>query len=180
MGKKSQNTNISDEPVRTDLNFGEIDTGLEAKLTDVDPLQSIPSFVPGKPGFEEGDRLAGYYVGTKRVYSEKFTAGKREEGTGKLYRDLHILRHEKHGKFGIWSVGALNWVMPKIEPGKFIVVTYTGLGEKPLKPGQNAPHTFRFQGDNLDLDTNTLGAMDYEEMGAAPAPRQTDRDAARV
>jgi hypothetical protein len=161
-GNKVEETNLTDEPRRSDLNFGEIPNEMEQQLKEVDPLQNIPTFVPGKPGFEEGDKLGGYYVGTKRVYSDKFTAGKRDE-TGRIYRDLHILRHPKHGRFGIWSVGSLGFVMERLAPNEYIVVEYTGLAEKALKPGQSAPHTFRFKGVNLDLDTNTMGNADELE-----------------
>lgn len=160
---------ITDEPNRSDLNFGEIPRELQQQLQDVDPLQNAPSFVPGKPGFEVGEKLGGYYVGTKRVYSEKFTAGKRDEANGgKIYRDLHILRHPQHGKFGIWSVGSLGFVMEKLAPNEYIMIEYTGLAEKALKPGQSAPHTFKFKGMNLELDTRTMSMdeLDNRNVGA--------------
>jgi hypothetical protein len=155
-------SNVSDEPVRTDLNFGELDTATEQQLKEVDPLQNLVTFVPGKPGYEAGQILAGHYVGTKRVYSEKFTAGKKDKD-GRQYRDLHILRNPKNGKFGIWSVGSLGFVMEKMAPNELISIEYVGLAEKALKPGQNPPHVFKFRGVNLELDTATMTRS--EEIG---------------
>ena len=147
---------MSDEPTSTDIDFGALDQGVEQRLSEVDPLENIPCFVPGKAGFEAGKKLAGEYVGTKRVYSDKFTAGKKEDD-GRIYRDLHIFRNTVHNKkFGIWSVGTLGLVMSRIAPGQLLSVEYTGLAEKSLKPGQSAPHTFKFLGDNLNLDSVTM------------------------
>lgn len=147
---------MSDEPTSTDIDFSALDAGVAQRLTEVDPLENIPCFVPGKAGFETGKKLAGEYIGTKRVYSDKFTAGKKEED-GRIYRDLHIMRNTVHNKkFGIWSVGTLGLVMSRIAPGQLLSVEYTGLAAKSLKPGQSAPHTFKFLGDNLNLDSVTM------------------------
>jgi len=171
---KNRNNNVTDEPTRTDLNFGEIPAELEQQLQEVDPLQNIPTFVPGKPGFEVGQKLSGYYVGTKRVYSDKFTAGKRDE-EGRMYRDLHIMRHPTHGRFGIWSVGVLGMVLERLAPNEYLVVEYTGLAEKAIKPGQSAPHTFKFKGVNLDLDTATMDSDLREELPTRSERREEAR-----
>lgn len=166
---KNKNQEIQDEvSTNTDLDFGASNAEIEGRLSDVDPLENIPCFVPGKQGFEKGKKLVGKYIGTKRVYSDKFTAGKRDE-EGRLYRDLHIYLHPIHNKkFGIWSVGTLGMVMSRLAPGELLTIEYTGLAEKSLKPGQSAPHTFRFRGDNVNLDTVTMSQDEERET----APRR--------
>lgn len=129
----------------------------DSGATKVDPFEQYPSFVPGKPGFEEGVTLAGTYQYTKRVYSDKLKAGKKDKD-GKIYRDLHVLKHESGKCFNIWSSGMLGIVMAMLAPNQYIEVKYTGLAKTPLKPGQSAPHTFEFAGIDLHLDANKLQA----------------------
>lgn len=166
---KKQQSNLQDEPTQTDLDYGAIPQELAGQLEEVDPLQNIVTFVPGKPGWTVGMKKSGVLVGTKRVFSEKFTAGKKDEN-GKKYRDLHILRHPQHGLFGIWSVGTLGYALEKPEMiGRFIVIEYTGLGEA-LKVGQSAPHTFKFLNEkNKVLDVATMGDEGLANRGAREA-----------
>lgn len=142
---KKQET-APDEAAAPMVDFGGVDATLTAQAKEVDPFESIPTVVPGKPGFEEGKTLAGRYVRTKRVVSDKFEAGKIDAETGEKYRDLHILRSANGVVYGIWSVGALGAAMKCLNLNDYIEVTYTGLGEKPLRPGQGKPHTFKFKG----------------------------------
>ena len=39
-------------------------------LREFDPFEEIPTFTPGKPGFEEGTYFAGKFLRTKRVFSD--------------------------------------------------------------------------------------------------------------
>lgn len=129
------------------------DQDLSKQTEDLDPMNSIPTLVPNKPGFEAGQTVGGRYIGTKTVYSNKFTAAKRDE-QGRMYRKLHIFQHVKSGqKFGIWGVGQLDWVMSQVDATNkpYMEVTYEGVGEV-LKQGQSAPHNFKFKGAGIDLD----------------------------
>lgn len=129
------------------------DQDLSKQTEDLDPMNSIPTLVPNKPGFEAGQTVGGRYIGTKTVYSNKFTAAKRDE-QGRMYRKLHIFQHVKSGqKFGIWGVGQLDWVMSQVDATTkpYMEVTYEGVGEV-LKQGQSAPHNFKFKGAGIDLD----------------------------
>lgn len=143
--------------------LGVLPAELAAKLTEADPMESIPTFVPGKPGFEAGVTLAGYYVRTKRVYSDKFAAAKKDVN-GRKYRDLHILRDVKNRNLGIWGVGQLDWAMTKLAPNQLIAITYDGQVGKPIRPGQSVPHKFTFKGLDLHFDQEAPVA-EYE---AAP------------
>lgn len=126
--------------------FGEVDSELTAKAKEVDPFASIPSVVPGKPGFTEGKTLAGIYVRTRKVVSDNFAAGKVDPETGEKYRLLHVLSNRAGDKmFGIWSVGQLGAAMKCLEAGDYIEITYNGVGQ-PLRKGQTGPHTFKFKG----------------------------------
>lgn len=131
-------------------NLGAVPEAMKAQLKAVDPMNEIPCLVPNKPGFEAGKTLAGEYLRTNRIYSNKFTAGK-VDAKGK-YRDQHIFKDASGNIFGIWSVGSLGYVIPKIQAGTFVAITYLGLAKEALKEGQNVPHEFKYEGINgLDL-----------------------------
>lgn len=122
------------------------DVGVAPKgvtFASVNPGDNIPNFVPGK-NWTTGQTLSGRFVRTDRVYSDKFTAGKKD-ASGKIYRDLHILEDLTNGSlFGIWSVGVLSNFFDQVPEEAPVAITYRGLGEKAFKPGQSAPHTFEF------------------------------------
>jgi len=104
--------------------------------------ENMPNFVPGK-NWGVGQALGGVYVRTERVYSPKFKAGKKDPITGKKYRDLHVLEDmSKKTLFGIWSVGILGNFFEQVPPNAPVKLIYKGLGDKPFKEGDNAPHTF--------------------------------------
>lgn len=128
------------------------------EFTEANPAQNIPSFVPGK-NFAAGMTLTGRFVRTDRVYSDKFTAGKKDTN-GKTYRDLHILEDMKSKElFGIWSVGILSNFFDQVPTEAPVKVEYLGLAEKALKPGQSAPHDFKLSlggGYRLQRRDNTL------------------------
>lgn len=132
--------------------IGVVDASLAKSLKKLDPMEEIPSFVPGK-NLEVGMSLAGRYLHTKRVYSEKFTAGKRD-ASGRKYRDLHVLADVKSGaKFGIWSVGQLGIIFDRArpatseKPGQYMVVKYTGLAKEALRQGESPAHEFDVTSD---------------------------------
>lgn len=131
--------------------LGSIPADLIAKLTEADPLESVPTFVAGKPGFEAGATLAGTFVRTKRVYSDKLMGGKKDEA-GRKYRLLHLLRDHKGRQFGIWGVGQLDYAFSRVAPGTFLAVVYNGQTGKPIRAGQSAPHSFTFKGVDLAFD----------------------------
>jgi len=129
--------------------LGALPAEMKSKLKVVDPMAEIPCVVPNKPGFEKGTTLAGTYLRTNRIYSNKFTAGK-VDAQGK-YRDQHIFRDANGNLFGIWSVGILGYAMTKIQAGTFIAITYKGIAAKALRVGQSPSHEFDIAGVDLDL-----------------------------
>ena len=147
-----QNNNLDDGAANIPANLGAVPASMKASLKVVDPTANIPCLVPGKPGFEIGKTLAGYYQRTNRIFSDKFTAGKTDAATGKNCRDQHIFKDANGLVFGIWSVGSLGYVLPKLAANTFVAITYDGVAEKALKAGQNPPHEFTYQGvGGLDL-----------------------------
>lgn len=165
MAKATKNNNVTDEAARNiDSDIGALPVELQAKLEVVDVLDSMPTFVPAKPGFEIGKTLAGYYLGTKRVISDKFTAGKTND-EGEKYRDLHMLKDAKGRAFGIWSVGQLGFIMRRVSVGQLVAVTYEGRLEAAIKPGQQPPHNFTIQAQGGLLPD--LGEDTNEELAAA-------------
>jgi hypothetical protein len=107
------------------------------------PGEDMPDFVPGK-NWKVGQNLSGKYVGTERIYSDKFTAGKKDTN-GKIYRDLHTLEDLTTAMpYGIWSVGVLGNFFAQVPVGAPVSITYTGVAAESFKPGQNPPHTFDF------------------------------------
>lgn len=174
---KTEKKQAAQDEQNPPITFGQVDEQLSAGAEEADPFESIPTVVPGKPGFDQvGAVLAGTYVRTKRVVSDKFTAGKIDPKTGETYRLLHILRDAKGVTFGIWSVGQLGAAMRCLEEGDYVEVIYNGLGE-PLRKGQDAPHTFRFRGKNKNggklvfdwdkIDAETNGADMPPQMNQA-------------
>lgn len=180
MAKKEQpreeTTNATMEEVPFTL--GQVDKKLSAEAVEIDPFESIPTVVPGKPGFETGRTIAGFFVRTKRVVSDTFTAGKIDPDTGETYRDLHILRDTASNQmFGIWSVGQLGAAMKGLEAGDYIEIENKGLAEKPLKKGQNPPHLFGFRarghnGRKVFFDWDMINKSDDGVMEHMPARTQ--------
>lgn len=123
--------------------LGRDDESLTSTLKETDPFEEIPTFTPGKPGFEQGRSFSGNFCYTKRVYSEKFLAGKKDVD-GRKYRDLHVLEDKNGNKLGLWSVGQLGYMFSKVEQGQYIKVQYDGKTETALKPGQSPSHNFKF------------------------------------
>lgn len=122
--------------------------------------ENMPNFVPGK-NWAVGQSLGGIYVRTERVYSSKFKAGKKDRD-GKKYRDLHVLEDvNSKALFGIWSVGILGNFFEQVPPNAPVKLTYKGLGDKPFKEGDNAPHTF---------DTMIGGGYRLQRRAGAAAP----------
>jgi hypothetical protein len=137
-------------------------------LDEVDPFESIPHVTPGKPGFDKIDQtLAGKFVRTKRVVNEKSKAAKIDPKTGEKVRFLHILEDAKGTQFGIWGVGNLDAVMRNLRRNDFIAVTYKGLAEEALKPGQNPPHQFAYRGKRAD---GSKLSFDWDAQENTPIP----------
>lgn len=161
MSNKKQQMETNETELRAGVDIG-------APVSDVafgvvDPSENAPTFVPGK-NWAIGQVLAGRYLETRRIYSDKFTAGKKD-ADGRIYRDLHILADLKTGKeYGIWSVGVLaNFFRqcPVLAPVK---LTYNGIAKEALKKGQNPPHDFTFElGQGYRLD-RSKAQDDSEEM----------------
>lgn len=147
--------------------IGAIPAELAAKLTEADPMENVPTFVPGKPGLEVGATLAGTFLRTKKVYSDKLMGGKRDEA-GRKYRTLHLFRDHAGQQFGVWGVGQLDYALTRVQPGTFLAVTYNGQTGKPIRAGQSAPHSFTFKGVNLAFDYDA--GAEAEALEAADLP----------
>jgi hypothetical protein len=167
-----KNNKVTDEGINEAARTAPADLGalpveLAAKLEVVDVLDSMPTFVPAKPGFEIGKTLAGYYVGTKKVVSDKFTAGKVDD-QGNKYRLLHMFKDTKGRNFGIWSVGQLAFVMTRVNLNQLVAITYEGRAAESIKPGQAAPHEFTIQAEG-ELRNPDAGHEYERELEAAGA-----------
>jgi hypothetical protein len=125
---------------------GRVGAAEVAALKPLVSVEDIPAFMPAKEGFLEGETLAGYFVETKKVVSEKLTTTKRDEN-GKKYAYLHILRDRStNAKFGIWGKGQLDGILRNAKPDQFLAITYLGLADEPLEKGQSRPHQFDVRG----------------------------------
>ncbi len=122
-------------------NLGAISAADLEKLKPVSALENIPTLMPAKEGFEIGKTLAGYFVETRKVVSDKLTTSKRDEN-GDKYAFLHVLRDANNNKFGIWGKGQLDGLMKAVRPEQFVAITYKGVADAPLQKGQSAPHVF--------------------------------------
>lgn len=146
---KNKNVNVDEmenHALQPGVEIGAPDTTAAVETAEL--IKNNPAFVVDK-NWSIGAKLAGRYLGTSRVYSEKFTAGKVEtaEGPnkGKKFRDLHNLVDTKGNEFGIWSVGTLGELFSRLPRNAYVVLTYTGRAEEALKPGQTPPYTFDIQ-----------------------------------
>ena len=143
MSKKNE-TNMNTEATANTAAIAGKDVGVipaGVAFVSANPTDDMATFVPGK-NWSVGQNLSGRYVRTERVYSDKFTAGKKDVN-GKIYRDLHVLEDMTNGAlFGIWSVGILGNFFEQCPVESPVSITYLGLADKPLKPGQAVPHNF--------------------------------------
>jgi hypothetical protein len=125
---------------------GRVNAEEVAALKPLVSIEDIHAFMPGKEGYVEGETLAGFFVETKKVVSDKLTTTKRDEN-GKKYAYLHILRDRAtNAKFGIWGKGQLDGILRNAKPDQFLSITYLGLADEPLQKGQSRPHQFDVRG----------------------------------
>lgn len=137
--------NAKEETVDTFDNIGGAAKGVQVK--EVDPFENLPSFVVDK-NWAKGRKICGNYVSSKLIFSDKFTAGRIDPTTGKMSRMRHILEDvTSKQRFVIWGVGSLNVIMARLDAGQYVELTFTGRADKPLKPGQSAPYTFKVASD---------------------------------
>lgn len=134
--EKNAPVNAKDEVQATYDDIGGSDNR-EVKAQD--PFENLPSFVPDK-NWKVGRKLCGRVIGSKRIFSDKFSAGKMVDG--KMSRMRHILEDVKGNKFVLWGVGALDVVMSRVAPGQYIELEFKGKADQPLKAGQSAPYVF--------------------------------------
>jgi hypothetical protein len=122
-------------------------------LKEVDLFATLPSFVADK-NWVVGRILAGKWISSKKIFSDKFSAGSIDKATGKKCRMRHILEDAKGNKFVIWGLGGLDIIFKKLRPMQYVELTYTGKAAKPIKVGQSCPHEFTVKSnqDLLDLD----------------------------
>lgn len=162
MAKDKNAAAPKDEVVDTFDNIGGSDSSRTVK--EQDPFENLPSFVPDK-NWKVGRKLCGRVVGSKRIFSDKFTAGKLVNG--KMSRMRHILEDTKGQKFVLWGVGALDVIMDRVVPGQYVEIEFKGRAEKPLKAGQTPPYVFGVFSDQplRDLDSMEQEMAQVEDHG---------------
>lgn len=143
---QTSNTNTNAAAKAVPANIGRVDAKELESMRPLVSVEDIPAFMPGKEGFLAGDVLAGYFVETKKVVSDKLTTSKRDEN-GKKYAYLHILRDRAtNTKFGIWGKGQLDGILRNAKADQFLSISYLGIAAEPLEKGQSAPHQFDVRG----------------------------------
>lgn len=160
---------IEQEETGAELNagtdIGVVDTAMQ--MTAANLSNDTPTLVPGK-NWKVGVTVGGRYLETTRVFSEKFTAGKRDI-QGRKYRDLHTLVDAKGNEFGIWSVGILGNFFARLPQNALVAIKYLGLGSAPIKAGQSAPHEFDFQVEKGVRLYNRAIESDSDNLPPPPA-----------
>jgi hypothetical protein len=157
MAKNQKATEAHDEqaPAETFDDIGGVSKNVETK--EVDLFESYPSFVPDK-NWKIGRTLAGVYVSSKKVFSDKLTAGRIDKETGKMCRMLHALEDANGNRFALWGTGTLDLMFSRAVPGQYLEITLTGKADKPLKPGQSAPYLFTVKSDRDFVDADEAKA----------------------
>lgn len=180
----------NEETVRLAAEIGRDDGGLMAGLNEADPFEKMVTFMPGKPGFDKPgvSSFLGKFVRNKRVVNEKSPWARidtdQDSATyGKRIVNLMVLEDGRGNKFGIWGVGAIRAAAQCLRTGDVIRITYRGVADEALKPNQNPPHLFKFEGKRADgtplkFDWDAVGDDDVEvphtstATAAAPSARQ--------
>lgn len=130
--------------------IGRDDSNWLSGMNEADPFERMPTFMPGKPGFDKvGDSFLGEFVRAKIVVNENSPWARVNPKTGQKEVTLVTFRDPKGNPFGIWGVGGIRAAAMCLREGDKLKITYLGLGEA-LKPGQNQPHTFKFEGKRKD------------------------------
>lgn len=124
-------------PAIAAFDLGKLGAGKKVEIA----AELSAEFVPDKPGFEAGATLAGIFIQTKKVVSEKLTTSKRDEN-GRKYRLLHVFKDAEDNAYGIWGTGVLDALMKSVTVGKIVAVTYKGRAAEPLQKGQQPPMEF--------------------------------------
>lgn len=98
-----------------------------------------------KPGEAVGGDvlIEGTYKSVKEVEA------KNGDGMIKLY-----LFDQKGDEAGIWGTAVLNRLMPSVNPGDLVRITYKGKGV--AAPGKSAPHQFLVERDASGGDTGAF------------------------
>lgn len=162
MAKEKNAAPAKDDVQETYEEIGGSDTS-RTNLKEQDPFENLPSFVPDK-NWKVGRKLCGRVVGSKRIFSDKFQAGKMVDG--KMSRMRHILEDVKGNKFVLWGVGALDVIMSRVVPGQYIEIEFKGKAEKPLKPGQSVPYVFGIFSDTPLRDPDATAEAEAAEEHA--------------
>lgn len=157
----------NEETMRLADEIGRDDGGLVSGLNEADPFEKMPTFMPGKPGFESGRSFAGTFIRNKKVVNEKspwarLDTDEKSPTLGKKIVNLMTLRDAKGNAFGIWGVGAIRAAAQLLREGDVIRITYRGQADEPLMPNQSPPHLFKFEGKRangapLKFDWDAVG-----------------------
>lgn len=166
--EQSPDAKVTNETV----SLGDVSLDALASLgfEEVDPLKGIDAaYNAGQHGFLEGTTKLGYFEGTKLCVSTEEKKpnwaqhpDKNLREQGKVVRQLHIFRSVRpdgellNTYFGLWSAGALDAMLKRIKPHQILAITYEGLAEKPFKPGQSRPHSFKLRGRGLEIRMSDL------------------------
>jgi hypothetical protein len=141
-----QTSNVNPTANTVPANIGRVEAKEVEAMRPLVSVEDIPAFMPGKEGYLAGETLAGFFVETKKVVSEKLTTSKKDEN-GRKYAYLHILRDRAtNAKFGIWGKGQLDGILRNAKIDQFLSIKYLGIAAEPLQKGQSAPHQFDVRG----------------------------------
>lgn len=119
------------------------------KVVVYDPLEKIPTL--GVDDLVEGKILAGSFVETQRLISDKFTFSQETDpDTGKKVGYRHVLMNNGK-KYGLWNCGELKLIFSKLPIGTYIELIYKGKGTVNGK----AQHRFESKIDKVVAATAT-------------------------
>lgn len=161
---------LNKETLEAAKTIGRDDSGWLEGMNEADPFERMPTFMPGKPGFNQvGESFLGEFVRAKVVVNENSPWARINPKTGQKEVTLVTFRDPKGNPFGIWGVGGIRAAAQCLREGDKLRITYLGLGE-PLKPGQNPPHTFKFEGKRKDGSKLVFDWDAIEDDSHEPVP----------
>lgn len=136
---------MSTEPVKAnpaDILKAAAQTPAGVQLETFDPLENIPTLSVGDDGdIKKGQVVTGYFQGTERISSHKFTMSNERDENGTPVQLLHVLQAVNGTRFGIWSTGELRAAFGKMSVGELISIKYNGKAKN--QKGQDQ-HMFEY------------------------------------
>jgi hypothetical protein len=112
-----------------------------ANLVEYNPLENIPTLSVGED-IVPNTTINGYYEGTERIASPKFTHAKERDERGVPCQYLHKMKLLDGTIVGIWSTGELKAVFDRMAVGEFLSLKYL---EKGVNAKGQAQHFFEYK-----------------------------------